>query len=93
MKISGDAYIQVGGQRSAWKMTYADGTAHYQYTEPNEYSTNLKIDPVYFEFSDMTSDMMQNAEISDGKIKFTVSGDQMTEVTQKTVNMMGLKYL
>lgn len=90
MKISGDAYIQVGGQRSAWKMTYADGTAHYQYTEPNEYSTDLKIDPVYFEFSDMTSDMMQNAEISDGKIKFTVSGDQMTEVTQETVNMMGV---
>lgn len=57
MKISGDAYIQVGGQRSAWKMTYADGTAHYQYTDPNEYSTDLKIDPVHFEFSDMTSDM------------------------------------
>ena len=88
LKISGNAALRVGGQNIAWTVEYADGVAHYEYTEPTQYSNDMAIDPVYFEFSKVTEDMMQNASMQDDTIRFTVSGEDLTALTEEAVDMM-----
>ncbi len=96
VRISGAAEMSVLGQTYAWNMRYENGTAHYQYTQPNQTSADLKIDPSFFNFETMTSDMMTNAKMSGNQITFTVPGDKITEVGISAVNQMSgvddLKY-
>lgn len=94
--MSGSAEMSVLGQTYAWNMRYENGTAHYQYTQPNQTSADLKIDPSFFNFETMTSDMMTKAKMSGNQITFTVPGDKITEVGIAAVNQMSdvddLKY-
>lgn len=96
VRISGAAELSVLGQTYAWNMRYENGTAHYQYTQPNQTSADLKIDPSFFNFETMTSDMMTKAKMSGNQITFTVPGDKITEVGIAAVNQMSdvddLKY-
>lgn len=88
IRMSGSAEMTVMGQTYAWDMEYENGTAHYQYTKPNQTSADMKIDPSFFNFGTMTSDMMSNAKISGNKITFTVSGEKIAEVGIAAVNQM-----
>lgn len=88
IQISGSANMSAMGQTYAWTMEYKNGTAHYQYTEPSQTSSDLKIDPSFFNFNTMTSDMMTNAKISGNQITFTVPGEKITEVGLAAVNQM-----
>lgn len=88
LKISGDGNIQAAGQNLAWTVDYADGVAHYQYTEPANYTNDVAIDPICFQFNVLTREMMQDASISGNTIRFTVSGDEMAQVASETMNMI-----
>lgn len=88
LKISGDGNIQAAGQNLAWTVDYADGVAHYQYTEPASYTNDVAIDPICFQFNVLTREMMQDASISGNTIRFTVSGDEMAQVASETMNMI-----
>lgn len=88
LKISGDGNIQAAGQNLAWTVDYADGVAHYQYTEPTSYTNDVTIDPICFQFNVLTREMMQDASISGNTIRFTVSGDEMAQVASETMNMI-----
>jgi len=96
IRMSGSAEMTVMGQTYAWDMEYENGTAHYRYTKPNQTSADMKIDPSFFNFGTMTSDMMTNAKLSGNKITFTVPGDKIAEVGIAAVNQMSgvdnLKY-
>lgn len=87
-KITGGANIQVAGQEVAWTVDYSNGIAHYQYTAPDQYSGDVEVDPVCFEFSSLTKDMMQEITVSDNEIQFTVAADQMTKLAEETMNML-----
>lgn len=96
VRMSGAVEMSVMGQTYAWNMRYEDGIAHYQYTQPNQTSADMAIDPSFFNFGTMTSDMMTNAQISDNQITFTIPRDKITEVGIAAVNQMSgvddLKY-
>lgn len=88
VSMSGSAEMSVMGQTYAWHMRYEDGVAHYQYTQPNQTSADMVIDPSFFNFGTMTSDMMSNAQISGNQITFTVPGDKITGAGIAAVNQM-----
>lgn len=88
IRMSGSAEMTVMGQTYAWDMEYENGTAHYRYTKPNQTSADMKIDPSFFNFGTITSDMMTNAKMSGNKITFTVPGEKIAEVGIAAVNQM-----
>lgn len=87
LKISGNGNIQTVGQEIEWTVDYSNGVAHYQYTKPIKSEKEVEVDPVCFEFKTLTKEMMQNASISGNVIQFTISGDQIKEVTSEAINM------
>ena len=88
IRMSGSAEMTVMGQTYAWDMDYENGTAHYRYTKPNQTSADMKIDPSFFNFGTMTSDMMTDAKLSGNKITFTVPSEKIAEVGIAAVNQM-----
>lgn len=86
-KITGAANISVASQEIAWTVDYSDGIAHYQYTAPEQYSGDIEVDPICFEFSSLTNDMMQDITVSENKVQFTVTAEQMTKMAGNAVNM------
>lgn len=88
IRMSGSAEMTVMGQTYAWNLEYENGTAHYRYTKPNQTSADKKIDPSFFNFGTMTSDMMTDAKLSGNKITFTVPGEKIAEVGIAAVNQM-----
>ena len=94
LKVSASANIRAGGQETAFTVNYENGIAHYQYTKPTSYSADTDIDSVYFEFSKLTSDMMQNTSVTGNFIDFTIAGDRMTELgTELTSMISGIENL
>lgn len=94
LRISGSADMKILNQRYSWNVTYSDGIAHYQYTEPDTTSVDLKMDPNYFNFNSLTDDMLTNTKVLGNRIEFTVPGDKMTEAGLAAVNLMnGIKNL
>lgn len=88
LKVSASANIQAGGQETAFTVNYENGIAHYQYTKPTSYSADADIDSVYFKFSKLTSDMMQNTSVTGNFISFTIAGDRMTELGTELISMI-----
>lgn len=88
IKISGSASMSVMNQIYAWDMVYEDGVAHYTYTEPNQTSADLEMDPSCFIFDTITDDMMEKAKVSGNKITFTIPGNKMEEAGIAAVNLM-----
>lgn len=88
IKMSGSASMSVMGQAYAWDIVYENGIAHYTYTEPNQTSADLEMDPSYFNFDTMTEDMMTKAKVSGNKITFTIPGEKMEEAGIAAVNLM-----
>lgn len=88
LKVSASANIRAGGQETAFTLNYENGIAHYQYTKPTSYSADAEIDSVYFKFSKLTSDMMQNISVTGNFINFTIAGDRMTELGTELISMI-----
>lgn len=88
LQMSGSADMSVMGQSYAWNVEYEDGIAHYQYTEPNQTSADIEMDPSYFNFNTLTRDMMSNPKVSGNQITFTVPGEKMEEAGIAAVNLM-----
>lgn len=88
IEMSGSASMSVMGQSFSWNIIYKDGIAHYDYTEPNQSSVDLEMDPNYFNFNTFTSDMMEDSKVKGNKITFTIPGNKMEEAGIAAVNMM-----
>lgn len=88
IKMFGAADMSVMGETYAWTIQYENGVAHYEYTAPNQTSADLEMDPSYFDFNTVTSDMMKKAKVSGNKITFTVSGEDMEAAGIAAVNLM-----
>lgn len=86
--MSGAANMSVMGETYAWTIQYENGTAHYEYSEPNQTTADLEIDPSCFDFNTVTPDMMNKAKVSGNKITFTISGEDMEEAGIAAVNLM-----
>lgn len=86
--ITGSAEMTVMGQTYAWDMEYENGTAHYRYTKPTQSTADVRIDPGFFNFGTMTSDMMSDAKISGNRITFRVPGEKIAEVGIAAVSQM-----
>ena len=88
IKMSGSADMSVMGQKYAWNIKYENGIAHYEYTEPDQTTADIEMDPSCFDFNSMTADMMEKAKVSGNKITFTIPGNKMEEAGIAAVNMM-----
>lgn len=88
LQISGSASMDAMGQTYAWTMEYSNGTAHYRYTEPVPTTAELEIDPNFFSFNTITSDMMTNAALSGNQITFVVPGEALTKAGLAAVDQM-----
>ena len=88
LKVSASANIRTGGQETAFTVNYENGIAHYQYTKPTSYSADAEIDSVYFKFSKLTSDMMQNTSVTGNFINFTIAGNRMAELGTELISMI-----
>lgn len=88
LQISGSASMDAMGQTYAWTMEYSNGTAHYRYTEPVPTTFDLEIDPSFFSFNTITSDMMTNATLSGNQITFVVPGEALTKAGLAAVDQM-----
>lgn len=88
VEMSGSASMSVMGQSFSWNIIYKNGIAHYEYTEPNQSSADLEMDPSYFNFNTFTPDMMEKAKVKGNKITFTIPGNKMEEAGIAAVNMM-----
>lgn len=94
VQMSGSASMSVMNQTYIWDMVYENGIAHYTYTEPNQTSVDLEMEPNCFNFATMTEDMMTKAKVSKNKITFTIPSNKMEEAKIAAVNMMpGIKDL
>ncbi|MCI7180562.1 MAG: hypothetical protein MSA26_08305 [Lachnospiraceae bacterium] len=88
IKMSGSADMSVMGQKYTWNIQYENGIAHYEYTEPNQTTADIEMDPSCFDFNSLTADMMEKAKVSGNKITFTIPGNKMEEAGIAAVNMM-----
>lgn len=96
VRIAGSAKMSLMGETYAWTARYEDGIAHYQYTQPQQDSVDLKMDPDFFDLGTITEDMMTKPEITDDKIRFTIAGSKITDVgiaaVNKVIDIDDLKY-
>lgn len=88
IKMVGSADMSVMGQKYAWNIKYENGIAHYEYTEPDQTTADIEMDPSCFDFNSMTADMMEKAKVSGNRITFTIPGNKMEEAGIAAVNMM-----
>lgn len=88
IKMSGSAVMSIMGQKYAWNIQYEKGIAHYEYTEPNQATADIEMDPSCFDFNSMSADMMEKAKVSGNKITFTIPGNKMAEAGIAAVNLM-----
>ena len=86
--MSGSASMSVLNQTIAYTMTWQNGTAHYEYTEPTGTSADLKIDPSYFNFNSLTDDMIISSAMNGNQITFSIQGDALTKAGISAVNSL-----
>ena len=88
IKMSGSANVSVMGQKYIYNIQYENGIAHYEYTEPNQTTADIEMDPSCFDFNSMTADMMEKAKVSGNKITFTIPGNKIEESDITALNMI-----
>lgn len=87
--LEGDCNISMEGSTAyAWTMAYKNGKAKYQYTVPFQRSVETEMDPGLFNFGELPQDAMQNAQIKDDQITFTIPGEYMDEVGLNATQML-----
>lgn len=86
--MSGSASMSVLNQTIAYTMTWQNGMAHYEYTEPTVTSADLKIDPSYFNFNSLTDDMIISSAMNGNQITFSIQGDALTKAGISAVNSL-----
>ena len=84
--MSGHANISIMNQSIAYTMTWKDGTAHYEYTEPEVSSADLQIDPSYFDFGALTERMLKSSSMRSNRISFVVKSEDLTKIGTSAVN-------
>lgn len=87
-KVSGDVSIKVMNQTFAWKMQYENGVIHYEYTEPDQTSADVEMEPSYLDLNLLTEDMLEDAKVTGNKITYTIPGDKMEDAGIAAVNLM-----
>ncbi len=80
LRISGWADLSVLNQNIRYTMTWQNGTAHYEYTEPEVKTIDTKVDPSYLDFGALTEDMISSSSAKENRLTFTVRGDALTEM-------------
>lgn len=86
--MSGSASMSVLNQTIAYTMTWQNGTAHYEYTEPTVTSADLKVDPSYFNFNSLTDDMIISSAMNGNQITLSIRGDALTKTGISAVNSL-----
>lgn len=96
LKLQGTGYMNFANISYKWNMDYANGIAHYEYTEPNSQSSDIETEPDFFEFYEYEKSMWKDFELKKNQITFTIDGEQMTEkglaIISSLVNMDKLQY-
>ena len=88
IKIDGSADMNVLGQKYEYNLQYENGVAHYEYYKPNKTTADIEIDPNFFDFNSITSDMIEKEKKSGNKLSFTIPGTKMKGANISSVYMI-----
>lgn len=88
MCIDGSGWFQVLNTKYAWEVTYSDGSAHYQYTEPYAQTVDMEMKPDFFDFGSLTRDRMTDLKTDGNKITFRIKGEDMSEMGIAAINLI-----
>ena len=88
VKITGSANMKLLGQQYAWDMRYEKGVAYYDYTQPYETSTQMEMEPSYFNFNGFSAENIENAKISGNEISFKIPEDKMSDAGISATNLL-----
>lgn len=88
LKVKGKAKMEAAKQTYTWNVDYHDGVAYYQFIEPDHKSYSMQIDPNIYNFEVVSPDTILKEEVSDGKLRFLLDGDKVTEVGLAAIQQM-----
>ena len=96
LELQGNGYMSFANISYKWNIDYANGMAHYEYIEPEIQSTDVEIEPGFFNFYEYEKSMWKDFSLGRNRISFTLNGEQMTErgiaIMSSMVNMDKLQY-
>lgn len=88
LRLSGYASVRALNQSIAYTMTWQNGKAHYEYTEPDVTSADLEINPMYFNLWRITEDMVVSPTMRGNQITFIVKGEDITRMNLSVVDSL-----
>ena len=89
LEINSKFEMEAAKQKFAGVVNYHDGTAHYQFTEPNQKSYSTEMDPNIFNFKSVSQEAVLEEKISDGTICLLLDGDKAIENGLAVMQQMG----
>lgn len=75
--ISGSVSIGMAGMEYAWDVDYEDGVAQYNWTEPQVQTTTASIQPSFFEYQQLTENMITDASIDGQTLSFIIPANKL----------------
>lgn len=75
--INGSVSIGMAGMEYAWDVDYEDGVAQYNWTEPQVQTTTASIQPSFFEYEQLTENMITDASVDGQTLTFTIPANRL----------------
>lgn len=88
VKITGSANMKVMGKEYVWDTYYENGIVNYTYTEPEESSVEMEMEPSYFDFNDLSLELVENEKVTGNEISFRIPESQMEEAGIAAVQLV-----
>ena len=89
LEVNSKFEMEAAKQKFAGVVNYHDGTAYYQFTEPNQKSYSTEMDPNIFNFKSVSQEAVLEEKISDGTICLLLDGDKAIENGLAVMQQMG----
>ena len=90
LKMAGSTVLSALGQELCWDITYADGTARYDYIRPALSPVELEMTPACFPFGSLNRNMVSSVSVlPSGTVRFTIRGDAFHQAGMGAMDLLG----
>lgn len=88
LKVHAKLEMEAARQKYSCIIDYHDGVGYYQFTEPEQKSYSMEIDPNIYNFEAVSQDTILEEKISDGKLRFLLDGGKVVESGLAAIQQM-----
>ena len=88
LKVHAKLEMEAARQKYSCIVDYHDGVGYYQFTEPDQKSYSMEIDPNIYNFESVSRDTILEEKISNGKLYFLLDGDKVAEAGFAAIQQM-----